>query len=108
SFYAPCKDPNKIENIYYTCYDDYHPVCGCDGVTYRSACSAENQHAINSGNYIDGPCSDFHYVIEPNLVDYVLTLRMYKRKAGYVSMTIYDVYGHIFYQSTIAVPDNQV
>ena len=102
-FYSPCKDPLKIENPFHPCYDDYTPVCGCDGNTYRSPCSAENQFALNPGNYFDGPCSDFHYVIEPNLVNYYLQLRMYRKKAGYINVIIYDVYGHIFLQRTFAL-----
>ena len=102
-FYLPCKDPLKYENLYYPCYQDYSPVCACDGNTYRSICSAENQHAINAANYIDGPCSDFHYVVEPNLVNYVLQLSIYRKKDGYVNIKIYDVYGHLFLDQTFFI-----
>ena len=103
SFYFPCKDSSKTENKLFPCYEDYNPVCGCDGITYRGKCSAENQHALNSSNFIDGPCENFHYVVEPNLVDNVLQLWMYRKKAGYINITIYDVYGHVFFQRALSI-----
>ncbi len=104
SFYSPCIDPAKYVNIFYPCYSLYEPVCGCDGNTYRSPCTAVNQYALNAGNYVDGPCADFHYVIEPNLVQYTLPVRMYKKTSGYVKIAIFDLYGKLYYQSSISIP----
>ena len=103
-FYSPCLDPLKYVNVFYPCNDFYEPVCACDGNTYRSECSALNQHAINSGNYYPGPCADFHYVIEPNIVQYLLPVRMFKRTAGYANISIFDVYGKLYYQSSLSLP----
>jgi Kazal-type serine protease inhibitor domain len=95
SIYTPCKDPLKVENITYYCYEDYAPVCGCDGITYRNYCVAENQYALNRGNYTFGPCTGFDYDLSPNQVVDFLRFKIYKKKPGFFTVTIYDIFGQI-------------
>jgi len=48
-----CIDPDLIEENTY-CPLDYNPVCGCDGVTYPNACSAQ---VAGVTSYIMGHCN---------------------------------------------------
>lgn len=67
-----CIDPDLI-NTDVICFDNYDPVCGCDGVTYHNACVATYENGIseyvsgtcpfnfciNLGNFEFGDCDDF-------------------------------------------------
>jgi hypothetical protein len=102
TFYSPCKDSSKIENIYYPCYEVYGPVCGCDGITYRNWCVAENQYALSQGNYTIGPCSNYDYDISPNQVFDLLKLNIQKKNKGYFAVSIFDTFGHLRFLQTFS------
>lgn len=48
-----CKDFSRIDSSA-NCVPINDPVCGCDGVTYPNACTAENYNGVAS--YTSGPC----------------------------------------------------
>ncbi|MEL6923867.1 MAG: PKD domain-containing protein, partial [Bacteroidota bacterium] len=49
----PCIDTDKIDYDV-ACTTDVKPVCGCDNVTYKNSCVAENYYGIKE--WVEGPC----------------------------------------------------
>ena len=69
---AQCKDSTRVD-LYHHCDLPYQPVCGCDNVTYRNECAAENWGGIIysgfSQPWTEGICHnvsfDFDFVPNP-------------------------------------------
>lgn len=94
-----CVDSTRIDPYFY-CYYEFHPVCGCNQVTYANPCSASRQGGVNYFN--DGPCKDFYFDFYPNPVGTSILSGMnfnlqFKDK-GDVNITIMDLFGTIYFQ----------
>src|SRR6186713_2907186 len=70
-----CIDPTRI-NPFADCsaQPQFYPICGCDNVTYRNLCEAQNRHGILA--YVDGPCSGFEFDIRPNMATYSINFTL--------------------------------
>jgi hypothetical protein len=98
-----CKDPNRVNNQFQCPDPSYKPVCGCDGVTYRNACSAEIHYGINPGSYTDGTCSGLEFDIIPTITNsYVtFTFSQLQTKAANADLYIIDQYGALMVFKTV-------
>jgi hypothetical protein len=94
-FWTPCVDTIRQPNPYHTCLNDYEPVCGCDGVTYRNECVAYWQNAINLSE--NGICGEIDLDLVENLVSEFIVYSVYLKFFGNVRVAIYDVYGTTYH-----------
>jgi len=105
---AQCKDTTRADPYHY-CGVPYHPVCGCDGVTYRSFCAAEYWGGLYFPNWSDGICQntnfDFDFVPNPvssfSLTTSDALLHIYTREDLFpipYSVYVLDIFNKIMFQ----------
>lgn len=91
-----CVDSTLIRYGYW-CPNDFYPVCGCDNITYRNLCWAQNQGLLS---YTEGPCEPIVMDFNPNPVTDVTYLKMVLKQESPVNFWIYDYRGNeYFFQS---------
>ncbi len=108
-----CKDSLRQPDPYYRfCGTQYEPVCGCDNVTYRNPCSAENWGGlINTGfykGYTDNTvCGTFDYDIYPTAFGlnlYTMNLSFFTKLTGTFYAYVYDPFGRLYFQQNYYLP----
>ncbi len=95
-----CKD-ETLSNPFFQCNEDFAPVCGCDGSTYRNPCVAQFQAGVFQ--YYSGICSPFYFYVYPNPASEYLRLRLqFQPGGGRVSLFVFNSYGEVKIQSQLA------
>lgn len=97
--YYQCVDSTRV-NPYYYCSYEFHPVCGCNNVTYISPCVAASRNGVMI--YNEGVCKDFIFDFYPTLVGAGIysgvNFYLQFKDKGDVNITIMDLYGTIYFQ----------
>jgi hypothetical protein len=97
-----CLDPSRIPDPYFQCLDPiYEPVCGCDNITYRNRCAAENWGGLINDGFAIGwtentVCGNFDFEIVPSMIKNLpVQMNMYSKTSGEATLYVYDRMGKL-------------
>lgn len=95
-----CIDTTRQPDTYFMCYTpQYEPVCGCDNITYRNSCAAENWGGLINNGFCLGwiertICGNFDFDFIPSGISYYpVQFSLYMKKPGSATLYIYNRYG---------------
>lgn len=95
-----CVEPSRINELYQCGQTTYDPVCGCDGVTYRSQCDAYFRFGVNY--WTGGVCAGIHVDYYPTPVAAGIYLQINMQLPinvfDNIQLRVIDIYSKPVYQ----------
>ncbi len=99
-----CKDTLRQPDTFFPCYSQqYEPVCGCDQVTYRNRCAAEQWGGlINNGfclGWTEGTiCGNFDFDFIPSGITFQpVQFSLFMKIPGSATLYIYSMQGAVLF-----------
>jgi len=96
--FTKCIDSSIIQS-FLPCDSTWAPVCGCNNITYRNPCHAQQSGVTQT---VDRTCEDITIVwFGPNPVLNDVNYRLYLKQEGTPYVFIFDMDGNIHYEQYI-------